>query len=271
MSPETLNDPCNEIRELHRLRMCNVKSRIMVANRLTLSVATADGYRASMDKQERERRIKAAQQVISQCGANGSTHPMARLIDGGKAAIFAFDSAATVYERSAVDIVKELPIYAWTQMPAQRGCGPLTIANVVGEAGNLCCYANPGKLWKRMGCAPFEHDGRMRMPSSWRGDKSGFSKEDWTTLGYNPHRRSIAYLIGEAMVKLNKTGPYRTRYDEAKRAAAENHPDWKPLHLHRHAMLLSTKLFLKYLWIEWTDGGQDCTEPAEMEAEAVNA
>lgn len=46
-------------------------------------------------------------------------------------------------------------------------------------------------------------------------------------------------------------GPYRIRYDSAKRSAAERHPEWSKQHCHNHGMLLATKLLLKNLWIEW--------------------
>ena len=85
--------------------------------------------------------------------------------------------------------------------------------------------------------------------------------------GYSPRRRSIAYLIGEGLVKQNfvsggqgdgrlesesgSAGPYRSRYDQKKAEFAEKHPDYKPLRCHLHGMLLATKLLLKNLWIEW--------------------
>ena len=72
-------------------------------------------------------------------------------------------------------------------------------------------------------------------------------------------------------------GPYRMKYDEAKARSAEVHPEWLIcskcegtgktakgtncenckgngevwMHCHLHAMLLSTKLLLKNLWIVW--------------------
>lgn len=77
---------------------------------------------------------------------------------------------------------------------------------------------------------------------------------------------------GEARIELDSTsaGPYRARYDEAKRLAAENHPEWTRcskcggggcsnckqsgrvmMRCHLHGMLLATKRFYKELWIEW--------------------
>jgi hypothetical protein len=196
--------------------------------------------------------------------------------------IAAFDDMVSRYEKQMIKLAKQLPAAAWVEQTEQRGFGMLQLAIVVGECGDLNNYEAPGKLWRRMGCAPFESKGKMKMPSTWRKEK-GLSAEEWEECGYSPRRRSIAYLIGESLVKQNQTGPYRKRYDAKKKEAGEKHPEWivcKPckgsgksksgkncgnckgtgdvwMHCHLHGMLLASKLLLKNLWIEWTDANSE--------------
>ena len=157
----------------------------------------------------------------------------------------------------------------------------MSLAIVAAEAGDLCNYANPGKLWKRLGCAPFTDEritGKTLMGSTWKSKREGsLDADQWQEFGYSPRRRSISYLFGENIIKNNQDGPYRKRYDEAKAKAVEDHPDWIKcskcegtgknkkrtncsnckgtgivmMRCHLHGMLLATKLLLKHLWVEW--------------------
>lgn len=157
----------------------------------------------------------------------------------------------------------------WVEMPEQRGFGIESLATIIGETGDLGNYPNPGNLWARMGCAPFQSNGKAFMGATWKAGKEGkLSGEEWTQFGYSPRRRSVAYVIGENLVKQNATGPYRARYNGAKAAAAESHTDWKPLRCHRHAMLLATKLLLKNLCRE-RHGCGDISDVTECSTAAV--
>jgi hypothetical protein len=154
---------------------------------------------------------------------------------------------------------------------------------VIGETGDLSNYANPAKVWRRLGCAPFTKDQETLMGATWRGRSNGkrgtkLHASDWEEFGYSPRRRSISYLIGEGIVKANGLGPYRKRYDTVKKDYPKKHPDrvkcpdckgsgegkrakcskckgagklMKRAHL--HAMLLATKSLLKELWVVWNN------------------
>lgn len=289
---------CSQLQELQRQRVCNLKSRIMIENRLVSTIATAGGYYAGMDDKKRKKRFDEARKIIEKVGAESSREADmgAGLILSTLPAIRGFDAQVKAYEKEMERLAKQLPIYDWLREPEQRGFGLLSLAKLIGEAGDLNNYANPGKLWRRMGCAPFESQGKMQMPSTWRTSKPTLTAAEWEECGYSPRRRSIAYLVGEGLVKQNfltngtgdlasetemetagvgdngngdnsretetrVAGPYRRRYDVKKAEATNLHDDWKPLRCHRHGMLLATKLLLKNLWIEWTGGeAQDETE-----------
>jgi len=74
------------------------------------------------------------------------------------------------------------------------------LSMIIGEAGDLSNYANPAKLWKRMGLAPFTKGDRVQCGKTWRTG-GGLNAEDWTAFGYSPRRRSVMFQIADSMMK----------------------------------------------------------------------
>lgn len=74
------------------------------------------------------------------------------------------------------------------------------VSMIVGEAGDLSNYANPAKLWKRLGLAPFSKNGVNKCGKTWR-QEGGLTAEDWTAFGYSPRRRSVMFQITDSMMK----------------------------------------------------------------------
>lgn len=280
----SVEEICNELRVLQRHRAITIKSRNMQANRLQAIIAGTIGYTTTMTASERKRIFKEATAVIKSVHSGEVDHPMKLIIDNTMIGIDAFNLGKHGYEKEMVAYAKQLPVADWVLRPEQRGFGLLFLAIVIGETGNLSNYANPGKLWKRFGCAPFTKNGETLMGATWKSranNKKGLTKltsTDWEEQGYSPRRRSIAYLIGEGVVKANHS-IYRARWLEVKTKVHVTHPEWewKPCtkckgedpemgecltcgglgetcgHAHKHGMLLATKLLLKNLWIEWQE------------------
>jgi len=228
----------------------------MIANRLQATVAGACGYHSGMSESERKKAFNEASELIRRIDNNEIGSTMHGLVATTMQAISGFDEMKTQIEKEMKKIALTLPIVPWVQHPDQKGFGIHMCAIIIGETGDLSNYEAPGKLWARMGCAPYEKDGEMHMAKTWRSraNKKGVVKlhaSDWEEYGYSPRRRSIAYLVGEGLLKLNGDGPYRTRYNEAKARFAELHPETSKGHCHYHGMLLAAKLLLKNLWIEW--------------------
>lgn len=142
-----------------------------------------------------------------------------------------------------------------------RGFGARSLAVIIGEAGDLAAYANPGKLWKRMGLAVF--DGVRQ-----GGLLKTASKEEWIAHGYNRQRRSHMFVIGDVLVKT--TGPYRevylTRKQYERAKAAERGLTVAPAakipakrkaefisdgHIHHRAQRYMEKRLLRDLWKAW--------------------
>lgn len=275
MKPENIIE---ELQKAQKQKVWYTKTRIMNQNRLIATIAGRIGYSSNMKESDREKLFTEAKQIVKEIENGTDTKHNELKMMVIKTCIFIDDLSDTIkYIKKEMEaLVKKLPIASWIEGEDRRGFDYGTLATIIGEAGDLSNYENPGKLWRRFGCAPYEHGDKVLMGSTWRSGREGkLPASCWEEFGYSPRRRSIVYLIGENTVKTNK-GSYRKRYDEAKASAAENHPEWTRcskctgtglvkgkkcgnckgtgkvmLRCHRHAMLLASKKFLKDLWIEW--------------------
>lgn len=139
-----------------------------------------------------------------------------------------------------------------------NGFGALGLSQIIGEAGDLSLYANPAKLWKRMGLGLVD------------GEKQGKHTDAAKALahGYSPRRRSTMYSIGDSLIK--KQNPYRELYLQRKVyetekaeaqgltvCAADKIPKGMTaqvmtiMHIHRRAQRYMEKRLLRDLWRAW--------------------
>jgi len=269
---------CSELQALERTRVVYIKSRIKISNRIQAIIAGTLGYSAGMKDEERKKKMQEAGQLIKQISKGEIDHPMKELVLNHLLPIDGFLNCQKATDDVAVGFAKDLPVASWTELPEQRGFGIPRLAVIIGETGDLSNYANPAKVWKRMGCAPYSYQEQNLMGATWRGGKHGkLPASEWSEFGYSPRRRAIAYIVGELLLKLNYLvppkkdenkkliegtgipGPYRQRYLDGRRVFEEKHSVeirekpklYPPLRCHYHGMLLATKLLLKNLWIEW--------------------
>lgn len=275
---------CRDLQALQRQRAVVIKSRIMQQNRLTAVIAGTLGYSSGLPEKERRAKFDEADKLISSVvkSNNPDAHPMGRVILSTEMGIDAFDHLCGKIEGEMKELARLLPVIEWVRHPDRRGFGELFLAIVVGECGDLSGYANPGKVWRRLGCAPWSFGGKTLMGATWRGGKDGkLPASEWEAFGYSPRRRSIAFLIGKNIVMQNGPGPYRRRYEEVKAAYPGLHPDRVRCkdcggskkttrggacanckgsgvvmkRADQHAMLLATKRLLRDLWREWNGQG----------------
>jgi hypothetical protein len=175
------------------------------------------------------------------------------------------DARATIdanikpHEKRIRELARELPI--WDIFQDVRGFGELAFGQIIAEAGDLSKYANPAKLWKRMGCAVIDGERQQK--------KLGAAALEH---GYSPRRRSLVWNVGECLVKLNQGGPYRTLYDERKKYEAARpwcgkckNKDQKGErehctkgHVHNRAKRYMEKRLLRDLWEMWNDDQLSC-------------
>jgi len=165
------------------------------------------------------------------------------------AAIERFDGEMAAIEKTLRKMAKGLPVYPWVK--SVGGFGEGNLAAIIGEAGDLSNYSNPAKLWKRMGLAVIGGERQRRV-----------SDADLALVhGYSPERRSIAYLLGECLMKAKSKNPYGPLYDERK--AYELTRVKTPAHAHNRAVRYITKRALRDLWRAWRDTGGEA-KPREL-------
>jgi len=155
-------------------------------------------------------------------------------------ALQAFGERRRLYEKCLREAARRLPVWQWAE--SVRGFGDLGLAILIGEAGDLGNYANPGRLWKRMGLAP---KGSYAMET--KGGKEAFAVPR--------RRRSAMWTVGDALIKGG--AHYREIYLERKAREEGEHPDLTKLHRHRRAQRYMEKRLLKDLWRAWRNGRKD--------------
>ncbi len=223
-----------------------------------------------------ETRWKAAQRIIASGGSVGTKFPPVtdedrEWVKATRGSYFAMQAATeTVRAECQKRLIREtrkLHVHAW--MLSVKGFGEASLAAIVGEAGDIGSYANPGKLWKRMGLAVFD------------GKAQGKSATDYERQGYNPRRRSVMHVVGENL--LRSGGPYAEVYRDYKArkiaawaeagivvvpAAKRKEGQETDGHLHKMSLRYCEKRLLRDLWRAWRGQGDDDTRgrvsPAEI-------
>lgn len=207
------------------------------------------------EEEERRTAINARASVIITRALTGKPQ---KADDDAIAAAVAFDLAVLAeglkpFERARHEIelemkriARRLPVWkAWAK--SVKGLGDLGLAVIVAEAGDLAKYTNPGKVWKRLGLAPYNG----KAASTWRYE-GGLSADEWTAFGYSPRRRAEMYaVVGEPLFRVQTPikGPYRVIYDLRRARTAETHADWRPARSHADGLRIMTKTLIRDLWV----------------------
>lgn len=176
-------------------------------------------------------------------------------------------------EGAMTKCVVKMPAYAFWE--GIRGLGPLGLALIIGEAGNLADYATHSKLWRRFGL----HVGGGK---AYYVKRAGMTGEAWEAAGYCPRRRSVVYQITDSLLKSQirkdkadptkriALGPYgelylarKAREHEKARAEglivrpagkipkADAHMYRSEGHIHNRAARYVGKKLLRDLWKNW--------------------
>lgn len=105
------------------------------------------------------------------------------------AAIARFDEDIGPIEKRLAKLAKGLPIASFVE--SVKGLGWSSVATIVGEAGDLSAYPSVAGVWKRMGLAVIDGDGRQRKVAD--ADRAMIH-------GYNPERRSVVWNAGNNVI-----------------------------------------------------------------------
>lgn len=165
-------------------------------------------------------------------------------------AVTKFDADMAPIEKQMVRLAKKLPIAKWAD--GVRGLGAASVAAIVGEAGDLSVYPTVSGVWKRLGLAVIEGGRQRRVANA----------EAALEHGYSPERRSVVWVMADAMAKHQRTwidkktgevtkpaGPYGEILEAEKAKALAK--GWTPLHAENHAKRVMSKAVLRDMTLEW--------------------
>lgn len=246
-------DAVAEIRAWHRERCYAMEQRKRSNASLGAYLRTALGWRKDLPESDRKRIQRRANDLID-CGekvARGKEHELhdteefQRFCNAIMAAIASrkpWDDIEGQATKALEKLARGLPV--WPFAERVRGFGAVSLAVIIGEAGDLSNYATKSKLWKRMGLAVIDGVRQGGLPK-------GSSAERWIEHGYSPVRRSRMFVVGDCLIKTNRDGPYRRAYDERKAYELAKAPEMKPIQAHRRAQRYMEKRLLRDLWQAW--------------------
>lgn len=270
MQQDELAETIAEIRYFHRNRCYAMETRKALDLRLGWFLKTQLGWSKSAPKPERDAIAMLATDFVKtgEKIAKGVDVERPKGFDELEGIILAaimarapFDSVEKDAKKAMEKLALSLPVWEWAD--GIRGFGPVSLAIIIAETGDLFHYSNPAKVWKRMGVGIVGDVRQGGLPKTAK-------KEDWVAHGYSRTRRSRMWNIGDALVKGNRDGRYRTLYldrkeYEAAKAVAEglivapsaSIPKGKAVeyrsqgHIHRRAQRYMEKRLLRDLWNTW--------------------
>lgn len=170
-----------EIVQLHRMRRRWMKAKnALILQGKAFGRAVCDG--------DKEAGSAAFDRVIGGKAGPGDDTLIIALAPFA-AAIARFDEDIGPIEKRLVKLAKGLPIAPFVE--SVKGLGWSSVATIVGEAGDLSAYPSVAGVWKRMGLAVIDGDGRQRKVAD--ADRAMIH-------GYNPERRSVVWNAGNNVI-----------------------------------------------------------------------
>lgn len=219
-----------------------------------------DAKAAEKENKKVSRIIKAALGAL-ESGEDEIVTGIRPLVEMNEKARAPSDDLRKHAEKRMEKAAKSLPVYVWAK--GVRGFGEVGLATILAETGDLSKYANPAKVWKRLGFAPYQGAaGSTWKRATWR--ERALTADEWTENPFNGERYALMFMIAESLFKAQWIGKGKTedgqgkpngRYGEvyaARRAhTAVTHPEWTPQHAQRDALRVMMKRLLADLWQEW--------------------
>jgi hypothetical protein len=230
------------IRASHRERCYAMEQRKRADLALLSFLRTQAGWRLDLPEAERKAIAERAK-AFADGGEDEDLAQWRSVVDASVGARVPFEAVEKAALKRMEEAAEHLPVWETFGEPI-RGFGRASLAVIVGEAGDLSIYSNPAKLWKRMGVGIV--DGIRQ-----GGLAKNASKEDWIKHGYSRQRRSRMWNIGDALIKSNRDGEYRTLYLQRKEYELARDPEMKPIKAHRRAQRYLEKRLLRNLWAAW--------------------
>jgi hypothetical protein len=234
-------------------------------------------WHPEMSEAERAQINKEVRATIKAIRA-GADHEYADTVMVSDKARAPADDSREATEARIAELAMQLPVYPW--IVSVHGAGALGLATIVAEAGDLSNYANPAKLWSRLGFAPFEGlAGSTWKRKTWR--HRVLSSEEWKAHPFSGERYALMHqialwLVNSQWIGKAKTddgegkpnGPYGEVYAARRKHTIETHPDWSDGHRRMDGIRIAMKQFLIDLLVEWKNPTVQPVEPKVKSAKA---
>ena len=262
MNTRTQADIVADIRALHRRRRYAMKLQQKIDRAMESFVRiNATEWTFDADEKDREKYNKEVKTIITAARKGEGMPDIVDMVQITDKAREPFDAMRKASEASMEKLAASLPVAAW--IATVRGAGNLGLATIIAEAGDLSNYANPMKLWKRLGFAPFDGlAGSTWKRPTWR--TRTLTAEEWTDNPFSGERYALihqiaVWLVNSQWIAAGKTddgegkpnGHYGTIYAKRRAHTAVTHPDWSKQHSRMDGLRIAMKAFLKDLWAEW--------------------
>lgn len=237
-----VGETVDQIKAWHRKRCYAMECRKAADLRLGAFIRSSLGWSLRLpDKERKEIAEQAADLLENPSGEYEG------IIAASIAARKPFDAIEKQAVKEMQKLAESLPV--WEQFGQEiRGFGAVSLAVILGEAGDLSNYSSYAKVWKRMGLAVMDD---KRQGHVAKGLSADDRKAAFIEHGYSPVRRSRMWNIGDTLIKGNRTGAYRTAYLDRKAYELAREPEMQPMKAHRRAQRVMEKRLLKHLWQAW--------------------
>lgn len=254
--PMLLHSFCLTITELGYRRRAVIRAELSLLHQARALARRRVGFHTGLPLAERARLAKEANAIVKRIEAGeladayGHGAAIGQEVVLCAAARRIFEDRRCELENEMTARARQLPVYPWIE--TVRGVGALGLAVIIAESGDLDGYANPGKLWKRLGHAVIR--GRCQ--------RKCVEKTEADEQGYNPKRKSVVWAIGDCLIK--GAGSYYEVYTarkayELERATQQGGTVDTPSGAHkmmqgwahRRAAQYMRKRFLRDLWRNW--------------------
>lgn len=239
-----------KIRTLHRRASFCTAQRVALGNRLAAFVRVEFlGFSTFDDAVARAKAIAASHKLIKAARAGDELDlpdeeaaALHGLVINSDLAMAPFEEIEDSCLKRMKNLCRELPGHSFVS--ATRGFGEISFARIIGETNSLHWYANPAKVWKRLGLAVINGERQRRHTNV----------ELALLHGFNAKRRSVSWVAFESLLKAqgsgDTAGPYRQLYDAAKERYLARE-GWTKMHAHRAAARYAEKRLLLQLWRAW--------------------
>jgi hypothetical protein len=180
----------DEIMGYHRERNFVMEQRKRTHLALSAFLRMSLGWRKDLPEVERK---DIANQALEMAEGVEDDHPLHAVIASSLASRKPFDKIEKDATKQMEKLAKHLQVWeAWGK--GVLGFGAVSLAVIIGEAGDLSNYPTHSHLWKRMGLGLLDgvRQGALRKSAS---------ADEWKAHGYNPKRRSKSWTLQEPMIK----------------------------------------------------------------------